>query len=202
MFLGREVALPVDLMFPSTDQGKASATCPQAYVEWVCNVLQQAHAFARTKLKASASVQKRLYDRRTKLRVLEPGTWVWRFYPPYNRPKLGSAWRGPYLVLGRLGQTIYEIQETEWTRPVRIHIDQLKVCEFSPEQEPTAWNSNNCQDSDQQQLWSGSDETDLPVPEVDDESLREGNSSIGDPPVESPRRSMREKTTPSRLQYL
>ena len=99
--------------------------------------LQNAHTFAQVRLRQSAVRQKRLYDRTTRSRAFRSGTWVWRYYPPTANRKLGEKWRGPYLVLGRLGQTVYEIQRSAAERPIRVHVDHLKVCEGVPEQ--AAW---------------------------------------------------------------
>jgi hypothetical protein len=136
MFFGREVVLPIDLMVPPPEQTAATERCPQEYVEWVRSTLQNAHTFARVRLRQSAVRQKRLYDRTTRSRAFPSGTWVWRYYPPTAGRKLGEKWRGPYLVLGRLGQTVYEIQRTESERPIRVHVDHLKACEGVPERAP------------------------------------------------------------------
>jgi len=133
LFLSREIALPVDLMFPTPGDSEILPECPQAYVEWVRLTLRNAHTFARQKLRSSATRQKRLYDRGSKDCYYPVGFWVWQFYPPSGKQKFGQKWVGPYLVLGRLGQTVYEVRKEQMAYPVRVHVDHLKPCLSFPE---------------------------------------------------------------------
>ena len=71
--------------------------CPAEYVESVRQDSEQAFDFARENLKESAVHQERLYNRRVDIRSYQPGDWVWRWYPPSAKVKLGKGWTGPYM---------------------------------------------------------------------------------------------------------
>jgi hypothetical protein len=59
LFLGREVTLPIDLMVPvpDGDELESNSFCYQEYVEFVKQAMQNAHAFARIRLRASGHLQ-------------------------------------------------------------------------------------------------------------------------------------------------
>ena len=126
LMLGREVNLPVDLMFQRRDDPQ-NPSCPQAYVEWVKAAMQEAYEFVQGNLKRSAIRQKRLYDRGKVTRRCKVGDWVWRMIPP--REKLGITWHGPYLITARIGDLSYAIQKARNARKFTAHIDHLKPYE-------------------------------------------------------------------------
>ena len=97
--LGRDITLPIDLMFPAAN-GPRAYTCTIDYVEWVRQALQECFKTARENLNHSASRQRHYYDKRAEIRKFKTGDWVLRFYPPgLSRSKLNPHFVGPYLVL-------------------------------------------------------------------------------------------------------
>ena len=56
-----------------------------------------------------------------------PGQSVWRFYPPLARKVFRKGWRGPYLVVNKVSPHVYEIQRRRTEKPIKIHVDQLKL---------------------------------------------------------------------------
>ena len=87
MMFGRENSMPLDLIFPLADDQYPD--CTQEYVEWVRQALNIAHDFARSRLQMSALRQRKNYDLKSLKRTYKKGTWVWYYYPPKGRKKLG-----------------------------------------------------------------------------------------------------------------
>ncbi|XP_071481152.1 uncharacterized protein [Diadema antillarum] len=128
MMLGREVTLPVDLMF-STPASETEEREKSDYAQILRHTLQEVHEVAREKMKSSAQRQAKLYDRNTKLRSYSKGDWVWLSGIQRKRgvcPKLMYKWSGPYLVTTKLSDVIYRIQESSRSKPKVVHLDRLK----------------------------------------------------------------------------
>ena len=128
LFFGREITVPVDVMFgrPKEEQQPG---CPIEYVEWVRRATGEAFEFARENLGKSAVRQERLYNRRSDIRRYNIGDWVWRWYPPKAKEKLGKGWTGPYLILDKLTDLTYKIQASETQTPLVVHVDHMKKYE-------------------------------------------------------------------------
>ena len=75
MTFGRENILPMDLMYPC--KREESPACSHEYVQWIREVMQAAHNFARQHMKQAMARQKKNYDRSTLDREFPIGTWVW-----------------------------------------------------------------------------------------------------------------------------
>ena len=145
LMFGREVRLPIDIMYgdpPSKDEMPA---CPIEYVEWVRSAMQGSFELARDNLKKSAQRQKRYYDRNTELRSFKPGDWVWVFYPPDNKDKFGRGWSGPYLIIQKLGEVNYRIQKDPGARIVTLHVDHLETYVHDDTPEPWTVQRSHCE---------------------------------------------------------
>ena len=125
LFLGHEITVPVDVMFgrPKEEQQPG---CPIEYVEWVRRATGEAFEFARENLGKNAIRQERLYNQRSDIRRYNIGDWVWRWYPPKAKEKLGKGWTGPYLILDKLTDLTYIIQASETQTPLVVHVDHMK----------------------------------------------------------------------------
>ncbi|XP_041366821.1 uncharacterized protein LOC121381554 [Gigantopelta aegis] len=130
LMLGREIFLPIACLVGKPPK-EPDPPCPIEYVEWVQDALEEAHEFVRGNLSKSALRQKRHYDLKLKERSYKVGEWVWYWYPPDAKQKLGKGWTGPYLVIKRLSDIMYVIQEKQRSRPRTIHVDHLKRCTCS-----------------------------------------------------------------------
>jgi hypothetical protein len=116
---------------------------------------------------------------------------------------MGGRWRGQYLVLGRIGQTVYEIQKSEGSRPIRVHIDHLKICQGNgADQESWEVSSQTCE---QGQVEDEADEGEVPVPSGSDEEP--GGEPMQKPSFDTPvvvpacpRRGMRARVPPDRYE--
>ena len=135
LMLGREVTLPLDLMFPPATH--TGYQCHTEYVEWVKRAMQDNFERARHHLGVAASRQKRYYDVRTKNRQYTVGDFVLRFYPPNLRNKLLSPYLGPYRIMSKLGEVTYYIQKGPSDKPVAVHVDHIKP--FHLASPPPAW---------------------------------------------------------------
>ena len=125
MFLGTENVLPIDLVVgvPPLDE---HPQCPIEYVEWLRQTIFLAHEVARKSLKKSALQRKRNYDLGAKPTNYRLGEFVWRWYPPTAKCKLGKGWTGPYKVVGCPNHLNYLIQKEVEGRVIRVHVDHLK----------------------------------------------------------------------------
>ena len=124
LMLGREINLPVDLMFQRRSS-PSNPICPIEYVEWVKAASQEAYEYVQDYLKPAAVRQKRLYDRGKMTPLFEPGDWVWRKLP--LRDKIGMNWHGPYMILKKVCEVSYLIQLSEKPRKFSVHVDHLKA---------------------------------------------------------------------------
>lgn len=98
MMFCRENSFPIDLM-AGLPPDRKDEMCEIQYVEWLKQSIENVFQFARDKLGSAAKRQKRNYDVHSKCRQITQGEWVWRWYPPEAKQKLGLGWVGPYLVV-------------------------------------------------------------------------------------------------------
>ena len=127
MMLGREVTLPVDIMFNVPVREGDDYECSVEYVEWLRRTMTKIFSFARTQLKTAAARQKANYDRKRRAQAFGVGQYVWRFYPPTAKQKLGKGWTGPYRVVDVPTDVHCEIQLAPGEPTLRVHIDQVKA---------------------------------------------------------------------------
>ena len=123
LMLGREITLPVDLMFPNNIS--PAYHCHVEYVEYIRRTLEENFERARIHLRANAEGQKKYYDERAKDRDFTVGQQVLCFYKPNLRNKLNPPYIGPYTVLEKMGEVTYKIAPQKG-KPVVVHVDHLK----------------------------------------------------------------------------
>ena len=100
LMLGRDISLPIDLMYPVPQTAACPFSCPVQYVEWVREAMKGNFALARDHLERSAERQKRYYDMGTRDRIFKDGDLVLRFYRPNMvSNKLGTPYVGPFKVM-------------------------------------------------------------------------------------------------------
>ena len=122
---GREFRLPIDVIYPKYNT-TSIPQCPVKYIEWLRMAMSESFCLARSNTRKNAERQKLLYDKNTVLRQFKPGDWVWVFWPPGDRVKLGKGWTGPYLVTRKLGEVNYQVQEAQNKNAITLHIDHMK----------------------------------------------------------------------------
>ena len=137
LMLGREIVLPVDLVF-GIRQNETISDCAVQYVEWLKEAMTENFEHVRRRLKHSASMQKKQYDKRAQLRTFHVGDWVLHLYPPHiTKNKLSYHYTGPYLVIQRIGEVNYLIQKSKTASPLTVHVNDLK--HYTGENTPEKW---------------------------------------------------------------
>ena len=129
LMFGREVRLPVDLIYEACPFSSENSYCPIEYIEWVRDVMSEAYSLVRKHLGKSAERQKRLYDTNPQTQTFKRGDSVWVFYPLEAKEKFGRGWKGPYLVINKLGDVNYRVQKSESAHLMTIHVDHMKIYE-------------------------------------------------------------------------
>ena len=132
MVFGREMNLPVDLMYPTAVETSCTPKCGPEYVDWIRQAIASAHQHARSSLDKSAIRQKLGYDAHSKRRpTLKPGDKVRYYYPPAKQGnKMASPWLGPFTVLDQVTDVDYRIRsDLRRERVLVTHIDNLKPWE-------------------------------------------------------------------------
>ena len=124
LVFGEEIRTPVDLLY-GTKPGSIDFPCTNRFVEELRQAYRKAGGFARERLLSTAVVQKRNYDLGTKARFFQPGTWVYRYYPPIKQHKLCGSWDGPFEVIKQLSGSTFLIRN-EKGKELNWHGDLLK----------------------------------------------------------------------------
>lgn len=124
VIFGRELNCPIDLMIGTpSDQNNF---CPSEYVDWLQNAMRDTFNFVYEHSHQAATRQKNNYDIGLKPRSFTKDDWVWRWYPPKAKEKLGLGWTGPYLVINKISDLLYDIQRNESSPILTVHVDHLK----------------------------------------------------------------------------
>ena len=127
LLFGHEINLPVDLMVGCPNESETLSE--HDYVSDLRERLEIAHDYARRHLQSSANRQKKYYDIKMSGEPYQTGDFVW-LYTPVKKvgvsPKLQKFWDGPYLVLERLSDAVYRIQQSEKSIPKVVHFDRIK----------------------------------------------------------------------------
>lgn len=126
LMLGRETALPIDIITGYQGNESESIICPSEYVEWMQNTMTRSFELANENLHSSFKKQKRYYDHKLKQRNFEIGSQVLRWYPPKAHRKLGLGWTGPYIINRKLSDITYEIEDCKTFKLKVVHVDHLK----------------------------------------------------------------------------
>ena len=124
MVFGRNVHLPVDLVLghPVPVQKEEQTS----FAHNLYDVIENIHDLARSKLKLSSDRAKRNYDVKSELNKFNPGDAVWLFDNNRNRKKFSKRWKGPYIVIEKLNDSIYSIAKTKSSKSKTVHHDHLK----------------------------------------------------------------------------
>ncbi|KAK3093065.1 hypothetical protein FSP39_010650 [Pinctada imbricata] len=127
LMLGREITMPVDLVFPPPEQQDENSVD-----QFVLNLLEQiqlVHEVARTNLKSSQNLMKRDYDLKTFTRSYMVGDAVYVLDTAAVKGKcrkLSPSWKGPGVITRKLSDYVYEIKIRQ--KLVTINHDRLKPC--------------------------------------------------------------------------
>ena len=126
MMLGREVNLPIDLMFGRPEEEPAPTATD--YANTLQNRLERVHNFARAHMQAKVDRMKQRYDLPQECQCLDPGDAAWLHNPQRKKglsPKLQRPWQGPYIIIKRINDLVYRIQLGPHTKPKVVHRNRL-----------------------------------------------------------------------------
>ena len=127
LMLGREVSMPVDLVFPGPEP--IDELDYENYITGLVKHIQSAHEIAREKLKVSQSLAKRDYDLKAFTRSYSIGEAVYVLdtaVPKGKCAKLRPQWKGPGLIVRKVTAFLYEVLLRR--KVETINHDRLKPC--------------------------------------------------------------------------
>ncbi|CAC5405187.1 unnamed protein product [Mytilus coruscus] len=127
LMFGREIELPVDLLYGQPPQISDNIT--HQYLAQLIPNLWRIHNIAREKMAAASNWQKQQYDHKIYARQYKVGDAVWVYNPSKAKgksPKLQCKWTGPYLIIAVFTDLIYKIQKSEFSKEIIIHHDRMK----------------------------------------------------------------------------
>lgn len=87
------------------------------------------HDYARENLKLTADTMKKRHDKTINFHEYNVGDAVWLHDATKKEglsKKLRNHWIGPFLVIKKLSDVTYRIQETQISKPKVVHSDRLK----------------------------------------------------------------------------
>ncbi|CAG2243405.1 unnamed protein product [Mytilus edulis] len=127
LMLGRETTMPLDLIYCMPTSVK-----PVPTNQWVLELkerIEDAHTFVRGHIKQAILRQKTYHDKKLSWRKFEKGDEVYIFFPQKKigcSSKLTSFWRGPFTILRKMSDVLYEINCGRSGKPQVIHCDRIK----------------------------------------------------------------------------
>ena len=129
MTYAREVDLPVDLIFSSSESVSGQAADVTAYVANLSNQVEKVHHLAHNKLAQAAEKQKYIYDLKQFQNSYKVGDQVCLYSPIVkkgNCRKVNSKWTGPVSVNEVLSDIVIRIRLNGGTKNKVVHLNRLK----------------------------------------------------------------------------
>ena len=129
MTYGRELNLPVDLIYGVPPSSVQPGQEPHQYVAELEQAILKVHEIARTKMLKAANRQKKNYDLKQYKNNYKKGDLVWLFTPAIKKnrvKKLSSRWNGPYQVVEPLSDVLIKIRRRPRTKELVVHHNRLK----------------------------------------------------------------------------
>ena len=126
MMLGRELKMPIDLMF-----GRPEDKPPQTatnYASVLQEQLERVHEFARGHMQLMSNRMKQRYDPLLEHQPLEAGEAVWLYNPQRKKgltPKMQHPRQGPYVITKQINDLVYRIQLGPRAKPKVVHRNRL-----------------------------------------------------------------------------
>lgn len=128
LMLGREVATPLDIMYempPDVNE------VPQHKWAWELKArMEEAHSAVRYHTGQEMRRQKRYHDAKVHWQRFAKNDKVYVFFPQRkvgHSPKFTSYWRGPYTIVGKKSDLLYEVDCGYRGKLQVIHADRLKL---------------------------------------------------------------------------
>ena len=115
LMLGRELLLQIDLTMEAARQEETiDSPSEMDYAYHLRKRMQRTHQRARDNLAESTRRQKRTYDQKAERSRFRVGDFVWLHTTAKTKglsPKLQRRWHGPYLIVDKLSDVTYRIQQ-------------------------------------------------------------------------------------------
>ena len=131
--MGREVRLPAELVFGSTNSfDREDITSYGDFVDVLRARMQHAHEIARKYLSAAAKRSKDLYDTKVAFHRYNEGDVVWYLMEVRKEgisPKLEFGFEGPYLIKKKLSEIDFVIQLDRFGTEKPVHHNKIKPYE-------------------------------------------------------------------------
>jgi hypothetical protein len=118
--LGREMAIPVSVLFPPVKPSIYADT--DDYANQLEKRLAVAHEFARKHLEFDWSVREKASENLRAMRPLDPSKNVYIFNPRVIKgrcPKFATLWAGPYRIIEQVSERLYRIK-VGGRAPIRV----------------------------------------------------------------------------------
>ena len=134
LMLGRELRLPLDLLFERPPDAQAQVSMPE-YVKSQRDMMCTVRAQTEKNLSIAAGTMKRRTDVKATQEALEEGDEAWLYNPKRKKgqsPKLSSPWEGPYRIIKRLSAVTYRIQRSRHAACKVVHFNRLWKARGSP----------------------------------------------------------------------
>lgn len=128
MLLGREITLPIDLIF-SEVQHEKQTQFKSDYAFHLAEQIRSVHEYARENLKITAETMKRRYDKNINFHEYHMGDAVWLHDTTKKKGlsrNLRNHWIGQFLIVKKISEVTYRIQESPRSKPKVVHSDRLK----------------------------------------------------------------------------
>ena len=129
LMFGRELSMPVDIMFPLPEKEDRATTTSQ-YVKDLSEKLSYAYSLSRDAMRRATERQRRLYNERTFGHKYKEGEIVWVMNKERKKgksPKLQPNWKGPCLVAKIFNDVVVSVYLTQ-KKCINLHSDMLKPC--------------------------------------------------------------------------
>ena len=129
LFLGREIDLPVDLLYPAPPI--EPRTPSNEYVTEIQDKMKTVHEMARASLLEASRKQKIQNDRKVSKHSYKIGDAVWlRSYTKQRglsrSRKLQLRWEGPFKIVRKKSDLTYKVQKNKKSDFKVVHFNRLK----------------------------------------------------------------------------
>ena len=132
LMFGQQAKLPVELMYGTPE---TETMPPSQYAMTLKASPGEAYARVRERTARQLERQKELYNRRIHGNPFKVGDHVWVLFPQVPRGKsrkLYRPWSGPFIVVKKLSDVTYRVQETNnRCRRMIVHFNRLKPYQHS-----------------------------------------------------------------------
>lgn len=130
LVFGKEAKLPINVLTENENFTTSEKEANKAvYVRDLEEKLSTIHEQAREITKEASQRQKNYFDRNVRETNYEVGELVRRSQPKVGKGeklKLSRKWTGPWIIIKRLSDVLFQIQHSRQSKPVIVHADNIK----------------------------------------------------------------------------